>query len=218
MICIYDCSYSEGRNSAALKIKSILKGHETVIFRVKENKFPSSIKEYNGFIITGSTKYIDDDIEWMGTLRGLLETKKPVLGICLGHQILADIRGGKIEKMPGERNFGYKKVVLTKYAMSHPLFKGVTSPLLTFFSHRYLVTRLPPDSVLLAKNSRGVQAFQNKNYFGVQFHLEFSWPMAQRLGIRRRMDPGYPRDGLVKKSWEMNKKILRNFAGITENH
>ena len=214
-ICIYDCDYDEGRDNTAIEIKNILKGFKMEIFRAKDNVFPKSIKPFKGFIITGSSKSLSDRLDWMDTLRGLLRTDKPVLGICFGHQMLAGLFGGTVEKMPGV-NFGYESVTLTEQARNSPLFRGIPASFLAFSSHRHVVTKLPSEFTLLAISSGNIQAFQRENYFGVQFHPDISWQMAKRLGEKRNLDPRYPGDELVRMSRKINKKILVNFAGIVE--
>jgi|GEM_PF-2247279 len=218
MICIFDCGYDEGGFNRADSISGILNdaGFGTSTFNASKNEFPASMEDYAGFIITGSPRYPYDKDEWIGRLKDAVRIDKPVLGICMGHQLLSIIRGGKAERMPGGRNFGYKEVALTDAGKRSPLFKGVSSPLVTFFSHRYIVTRLQPGAVLLASNDAGIQAFQHGNYYGVQFHPDFSWAIAKHFAEKYKIDPLYPGAGKARQSWKTNKRILVNFAGIAE--
>ena len=58
--------------------------------------------EVDGIVISGSEKGVYDDTPWMAPLRAILEEYReagtPVFGICFGHQIMADVWGGKAEK------------------------------------------------------------------------------------------------------------------------
>lgn len=219
-ICIFDCDYDEGIDNTALKIKEILdreENCESTIFRAKENIFPESTKQFNGFIVTGSAKTLEDKLEWMDKLRIFIKTKKQVLGICFGHQLIADFLGGTVEINKEGNNFGYEFVKLTEKAVNNPLFRELDSPLHTFSSHNNYVSILPQGSILLATNHIGVQAFQKGNYYGVQFHPDISPDMAKRLGEMRNKDSNYPGDDDANDSWKINKKILKNFVNIVKN-
>ncbi len=72
--------------------------------------------EFDGVIVGGSEFGVYDDTEWMQPLRTFLEhcreTRKPIFGICFGHQIMADVYGGRAEKaelgnVVGARPFDY---------------------------------------------------------------------------------------------------------------
>ena len=215
-ICIFDCDYDEGHDNTAERIKQTLKPYNTVIFKAKKNEFPGSLEDYDGFIITGSVKSLSDRLPWMDGLREIKRTKKPVLGICFGHQLIADMLGGSVKIMEHGQSFGYETIEFSSDGISNPLFEGIGNPLLAFSSHRYVVDTLPPDSVELARNSDGNQAFQSRNYYGIQFHPDITAQMAARLGKKRNKDPLFPGKNAAGKSWEMSKRILVNFAKIVE--
>ena len=70
--------------------------------------------DFDGFVLSGSEKGVYDDTPWMEPLRRLLravrDCRKPVFGICFGHQIMADTYGGKAElrdlgEVAGARRF-----------------------------------------------------------------------------------------------------------------
>jgi GMP synthase-like glutamine amidotransferase len=218
MICIFDCGYDIGEINRADQIHDILDraGFESRTFTIARNRYPKSPDAFQGFIITGSPRFPDDKDDWMGWLKEFIITqkKKPFLGICLGHQLLSIARGGEVEKLSEGRNFGYREVVLTDAGRRSPLFSGVASPFLTFFSHRFVISSLQRSAIPLAGNGLGVQAFQDGNFFGVQFHPDFSWTIARHFAERHDLDPRYPGDETMTSSWETNKRILINFANI----
>lgn len=69
---------------------------------VLDGQFPDSVTDCDGWIVTGSRHGVYDDLPWMAPLkqflRNAIAAKVPVLGVCFGHQILADAMGGKVEK------------------------------------------------------------------------------------------------------------------------
>lgn len=61
-----------------------------------------AVEAFDGYLITGSRHGVYDDLPWMRDLRAFLlrarEARKPVFGICFGHQIMAAAYGGEVRK------------------------------------------------------------------------------------------------------------------------
>lgn len=103
----------------------------------------------------------------------LTTTDLPVLGICGGHQLIAQAYGVLVAPM-GYKELGYIEVDLLA---DDPLFKGIDSPA-TFFSwHGEEVKAMPEEFIKLGSSDLcNVQIFRhlNKEIYGVQFHPELS--------------------------------------------
>ncbi|MFD5656114.1 methyltransferase domain-containing protein [Streptomyces hirsutus] len=108
----------------------------------------------------------------LALLRAALEAEVPVLGVCLGAQLLASAAGGAARAGDGAR-IGWGTVLMTSAARSDPLFAGTPGRLRILHWHADTVD-LPPEATLLASSARcPVQAFRiGGSAWGTQFHLE----------------------------------------------
>jgi GMP synthase (glutamine-hydrolysing) len=105
-------------------------------------------------------------------LRRCVEQERPVLGICLGSQLLASALGGEVAKAP-RKEIGFYRVRLGEAAREDPLFGAAPGSFVAFHWHGDAFT-LPRGAVPLASSTMTpVQAFRfGARAFGVQFHLE----------------------------------------------
>ena len=71
-------------------------------FDLINNEFPKNMGNTDLWLITGSSFGVYEKIGWIDKLKNLVQkiynTKTPLIGICFGHQIIADALGGKVEK------------------------------------------------------------------------------------------------------------------------
>ena len=89
------------------------KGFEFDYWNVVNDNFPTSIKESDGWIVTGSRHSVYDGYDWIHRLEEFLRdcyrNCVPVVGVCFGHQILAQALGGKVEKFSGGWSVGRQR-------------------------------------------------------------------------------------------------------------
>jgi len=96
----------------------------------------------------------------------------PLLGICLGGQLLAHVAGGTVTPVSPYGEKGIDHVTLTDEGRADPLFAGVPAVFTTFQWHQDSFLP-PPGGVLLASSAACPwQAFRCGNAYGVQFHPE----------------------------------------------
>jgi GMP synthase (glutamine-hydrolysing) len=124
-------------------------------------------------------------------IRACLDEGRPVLGICLGAQLLAAAAGARV--YPGERGkeIGWAAVELSDAGVADPLWAGFPRRFTTFHWHGDTFD-LPDGAELLARTPGYVQAFRlGVHAYGVQFHPEVvppeleSWIVAYRLELER---------------------------------
>jgi GMP synthase-like glutamine amidotransferase len=111
-------------------------------------------------------------------LKRLLEAGIPVIGVCLGAQLLAAALGARVA--PGPRpEIGYSAVTLTPAGAESTLFRGFPMELPVFQWHGQGF-ELPPKADLLASSpDYPQQAFRYGNAWGFQFHLEVTPAMVE---------------------------------------
>lgn len=77
---------------------------EFAVYDVEEGQYPAAIDEMDAYLITGSKSSVYDDKPWIGVLldfvRELDRRGKKIVGICFGHQVVAQALGGRVEKSP----------------------------------------------------------------------------------------------------------------------
>ena len=135
---------------------------------------------WDGVFISGSPASAYDDRPWIARVARLaldeIEAGTPVLGVCFGHQLLAQALGGRVEKNPGGREVGTLPVELTELGAADPLFTGLPRAFPCFHGHSDAVTELPPGAECLASSVlTPVQSFRlGERVRGIQFHPEFT--------------------------------------------
>ncbi|ETX30051.1 type 1 glutamine amidotransferase [Roseivivax isoporae] len=90
----------------------LLDGHgfEFEAWRVVEGAFPDGPEAAEGWLITGSRHGAYEDHPWIPPLEALIRdivaAERPLVGVCFGHQIIAQALGGRVEKFPAGWSVG----------------------------------------------------------------------------------------------------------------
>lgn len=115
-------------------------------------------------------------------IREAVEAGRPVLGVCLGAQLLASALGGAV-RASGRKEIGWHEVRLRGRAQNDALFHGL-EPAFTPLSWHGDVFELPPGAEPLARSAlTELQAFRyGERAWGLLFHLEVSRAMVEEMG------------------------------------
>ncbi|KAI3951268.1 hypothetical protein MKW92_035499 [Papaver armeniacum] len=149
-------------------------------FEVCNGEFPKDeeLELYDGFVITGSASDAHGNDVWiiqlLNLMKKLVSSKKRLLGICFGHQILGRALGGKTGRAAGW-DVGVVDINLSASAsLCDSLQIPTTLSLIEF--HRDQVTELPPSAKVLAwSTNTGIEMFISGDHImGIQGHPEYT--------------------------------------------
>jgi GMP synthase-like glutamine amidotransferase len=129
-----------------------------------------------GLVVMGGPMSANDELPYLRVELKLIEQaaarKLPILGICLGAQLIAKALGAKVYPN-AEKEIGWRAVQWTEAAANDPLFSGFRDPETVFHWHGDTFD-LPANAEWLAWSSAcRNQAFRaGSNIYGLQFHAE----------------------------------------------
>ena len=168
--------------------QTFLSGHdfEFETYAIVNGIFPTSINDCDGWLVTGSKHGAYEDHDWIPPLEDLIReiyaANLPMVGICFGHQIMAQALGGKVIKYHGKWGMGTQEY-------SHP--DGTKTKLLAM--HQDQVVEKPPEAEIVASNDFCKMAglAYKKKALSFQPHPEFTHEFMEGL-IKSRMGVTIP--------------------------
>ena len=146
---------------------------------------------YAGLIVLpGLADPVDEDIaveRARKAIHAALELELPILGLCLGGQLLAQALGGRVYQCQPE--LGYGEVFASPAAFTDPLLRGVPKRFSVFHAHAFAFEP-PGDAEVLLTNDVCVQAFRHGEAWAFQCHPEISREWVTRLAVGLRGEDG----------------------------
>lgn len=150
----------------------------------------------DAWLIPGSRHGVYDDLPWIEPLKDFIrdaaKLKRPMAGVCFGHQIIAEALGGKVEKAA----IGFR-IGMERYETS--LGDAAGSVMMPAFHQDQIIVQ-PPNSEVVARTEACAFAalrYTDAPVFSVQFHPEFSRAyLSDLIDCMSQQDaqPGLPAD------------------------
>jgi GMP synthase (glutamine-hydrolysing) len=158
-------------------------GHVLERWQVPDGGSPEAATDFDAVLVFGGSQHPDQDdrFAWLrheeSFLQDVLEAGVPVLGVCLGAQMLARAAGASVGPAR-EAEIGWHDVSLTPPGAADPVL-GVLPPRSTVFQWHHYTFALPPGATALAQSDVCLQAFglRVRPAWGIQFHAEVTAEM-----------------------------------------
>ena len=182
----------EARNGDFTQMfQSLLAGHDFTFetWNVVDMEFPNGPTDADGWLLTGSKHGAYEDHPFIAPLeeliRAIRDSARPMIGICFGHQIIAQALGGKVEKFAGGWAIGrhdYKDKNLGDIALN--------------CWHQDQVVSLPEGARVTASSPHCAHAgiVYGDTIYTLQPHPELSNAIIHDYLVVRGDEPTYPRE------------------------
>jgi GMP synthase-like glutamine amidotransferase len=164
--------------------------YDYATFAVEAGVLPGRPEACDAYVVTGSPAGVYDDLPWIDPLKRFLVEAKgraALVGVCFGHQIMAEAFGGRAAK--SDRGWG---VGLHSYAIQHRRPWMDDAPAIAVpVSHQDQVVERPPAAEVLGGSAftpYGVLAYSDQPAISFQCHPEFEPAYAEALVKGRRGD------------------------------
>ncbi|WP_444925977.1 glutamine amidotransferase-related protein [Microbulbifer sp. TRSA002] len=181
-------------------------------YEVQHGQYPAHIDEVDAYLITGSKTGVYDDKPWIAPLmdfvRKLHGEKKPTIGICFGHQLIAQALGGRARKS----DKGWGLGVHTYEMQETPSWMSEPAPNFSLLvTHQDQVDQLPLGGRVLASSEFCPMAMVqvDDHMLSFQAHPEFTKPYSNSLMELRRQAFG---EAVVDKGQESLKNDIHENA------
>ena len=156
-------------------------------FDVAAGALPTKVEGYDAYLVTGSSAGVYDPLPWIDPLKAFLVSAKgraPLVGICFGHQIMAEAFGGKVINSPKGWGVGLHSYEVRQAEPWMDPAPAIAVPA----SHQDQVVTLPPGATVLAASDFtpfGMLAYDD-HAVSLQLHPEFEPAYAKALIEDRR--------------------------------
>lgn len=181
------------------------------------------LDDFDGVVILGGAIGVKDAERYpfLDQTRRLIRVfggnSRPVLGICLGAQLIASAYGAKVYRSPAFE-FGFHREDFLPKAHDDSLLRGFTEPLWAMQWHEDSFDLPDGATLLMSGGDVPAQAFRvGGNVYGFQFHFEVDCPILRRWTRMRARELGIDEDKFLaeqEKTWLKHQSRQEKFARI----
>ena len=162
-------------------LQSVRPTFELKFYKAYQGELPARLDEADLFVITGSRSSSYDALDWIPSLeawiRDTFAARKPLLGMCFGHQIIAQAMGGKVEKAKTGWGAGVQTYAPQEESTGLDTFSVLVQ-------HQDQVVTRPSMARCVAGNDfcpNGVLVYEDVPVVTFQCHLEFTKALSRDI-------------------------------------
>ena len=163
-------------------------GYDWRTYDVQAGRWPDRAEDNDAYLVTGSSSGVYDGDPWIGQLMDFLRQAKgraKLVGVCFGHQAMAEAFGGKVIKSPKGWGVGLHSYDVLEAEPWMDRTPAIAIPA----SHQDQVVELPPAARVIAASSFtpfGMLDYADQPAISIQLHPEFDPAYAEALIENRR--------------------------------
>ena len=183
------------------------------IYPAHKSELPGDPHECDVYLITGSKHGVYEELEWIRELERFItqlwDLRKPLIGVCFGHQVMATAMGGQVEK--SDRGWGVG-VSFNQILEPKPWMQPVQDKLDLIVSHQDQVVELPPQAQVVASSDfcPNYLLQYGSHFLSVQGHPEFEKGYSEALMDMRSLTiaPARVRAGKVSLHADLDSDLM----------
>jgi GMP synthase (glutamine-hydrolysing) len=202
-------------------------GYEIQKVNARNDPVPTSPLGYDAIVILGGPMAVYDNLPYLQKqielIGNAIKHDTPVLGICLGSQLIAQAAGGRVYKGK-KKEIGWYDVYLTP-ASSNDIFRGFTHKMIRIFQWHGDTYDLPANAKILAYSDLYPQAFRIGSAVGIQFHFEVDEGLIETwikeyntelIAERIRTEKLLPAPQELQELANQGRRIYNNFTRVLQ--
>jgi GMP synthase (glutamine-hydrolysing) len=204
-------------------------GHKIETIDAQSDIIPGNAESYKAIVVLGGPMAVYEEKKYLRDeellIRDAIKKKVPLLGICLGSQLIAHAAGGRVYKGI-RKEIGWYDVNIT-HTGQKDLFNGIGDRTIRAFQWHGDTYDLPGDAIIMATSKLYPQAFRIGSAVGIQFHLEVNRKMIERwmkeygkeikdenIQVFDILSDKIDEEGLFDKC----KVVYNNFSKLIQHH
>ena len=182
---------------------------------------PADPRAFGGLVFMGGPMSVNDDLPWLAPVLQLIRTsvaaEVPVLGHCLGGQLMAAALGGVVSRNP-VKEIGWSEVVVAGAPQAQQWFGSAMQSFVAFHWHGETFSVPPGAARVLANRHCENQAFALGKHLGMQCHIEMTaemidaWCASGAREISRSGSPAVQSVAAIKSGLEPRLEALHRIA------
>jgi GMP synthase-like glutamine amidotransferase len=202
-------------------------GYDIEKINAQSDLVPVNSLDYHAIVILGGPMAVYENLPYLQKeqelIRNAISNDTPLLGVCLGSQLIAQAVGGRVYKGK-KKEIGWNDVYLTP-ASSNDIFRGFTDKTIRVFQWHGDTYDLPANVKILAYSDLYPQAFRIGSAVGMQFHCEVDEPLIRKWMKEYNADletenikPDHilPTSGDLERLATRCRQVYNNFARVLQ--